>query len=191
MPGIKEIDGDYWIFNFSEANGTLLNGEQIEKTPLADGDLIQIGPFFLYPNIRAMKGSATGGRDERSARCRSRRRASSQMSLPSEQRKTMSLDREHGPFERSGAASARKADAERDAAVDRDGDAHRAADAAGRTGVEDLLGQAQARGRQTRRGFAAQAEAKRGSARRSSTGIRRATCSSPGRPLSSSGARSS
>ena len=27
----------------------MLNGEQIEKTPLADGDLIQIGPFFLYP----------------------------------------------------------------------------------------------------------------------------------------------
>ncbi len=47
--GIKEIDGDYWIFNLSEANGTLLNGEQIEQTPLADGDLIQIGPFFLCP----------------------------------------------------------------------------------------------------------------------------------------------
>src|SRR5262249_61326423 len=47
--GIKEIDGDYWIFNLSDANGTLLNGELIEQTPLADGDLIQIGPFFLYP----------------------------------------------------------------------------------------------------------------------------------------------
>ncbi len=48
--GIKEINGDYWVFNLSEANGTLLNGEQIEQTPLADGDLIQIGPFFLYPD---------------------------------------------------------------------------------------------------------------------------------------------
>jgi hypothetical protein len=47
--GIKEINGDYWIFNLSDANGTLLNGEQIEQTPLADGDLIQLGPFFLYP----------------------------------------------------------------------------------------------------------------------------------------------
>src|SRR5262249_60830423 len=46
--GIKEIEGDYWIFNLSEANGTLLNGEQIEKTPLADGDLIRIGPSVLY-----------------------------------------------------------------------------------------------------------------------------------------------
>src|SRR5262245_66642917 len=46
--GIKEINGDYWVFNLSEANGTLLNGELIEQTPLADGDLIQIGPFYLY-----------------------------------------------------------------------------------------------------------------------------------------------
>jgi hypothetical protein len=47
--GVKEINGDYWIFNLSEANGTLLNGELIEQTPLADGDLIQVGPFFLFP----------------------------------------------------------------------------------------------------------------------------------------------
>src|SRR5919108_1081584 len=47
--GIKEINGDYWIFNLSEANSTLLNGEMIEQTPLADGDLIQVGPFFLFP----------------------------------------------------------------------------------------------------------------------------------------------
>jgi len=47
--GIKEIDGDYWIFNLSGANGTLLNGELIDQTPLADGDLIQIGAFFIYP----------------------------------------------------------------------------------------------------------------------------------------------
>jgi hypothetical protein len=47
--GIKEVNGDYWIFNLSNANGTLLNGELVESTPLADGDLIQIGPFFLHP----------------------------------------------------------------------------------------------------------------------------------------------
>jgi pSer/pThr/pTyr-binding forkhead associated (FHA) protein len=47
--GIKEVGGDYWIFNLSEANGTLLNGELVQSTPLADGDLIQIGPFFLHP----------------------------------------------------------------------------------------------------------------------------------------------
>jgi len=47
--GIKEINGDYWVSNFSQANGTLLNGEQVERTPLADGDLIQIGPFFIHP----------------------------------------------------------------------------------------------------------------------------------------------
>lgn len=47
--GIKEIGGDYWVFNLSEANGTMLNGELVEQTPVADGDVVQIGPFFLYP----------------------------------------------------------------------------------------------------------------------------------------------
>lgn len=51
--GIKEINGDYWIFNLSEANGTLLNGELADQTPLADGDMIQIGPFFLIPRYVA------------------------------------------------------------------------------------------------------------------------------------------
>ena len=51
--GIKEINGDYWIFNLSEANGTLLNGELADQTPLADGDVIQIGPFFLIPRYVA------------------------------------------------------------------------------------------------------------------------------------------
>jgi pSer/pThr/pTyr-binding forkhead associated (FHA) protein len=45
--GLKEINGDYWIFNLSSANGTLLNGDQIEQTPLADGDLLQIGPYLM------------------------------------------------------------------------------------------------------------------------------------------------
>lgn len=51
--GIKEVNGDYWIFNLSEANGTLLNGELVDQTPLADGDVIQIGPFFLLPRYVA------------------------------------------------------------------------------------------------------------------------------------------
>ncbi|MGH9755228.1 MAG: FHA domain-containing protein [Blastocatellia bacterium] len=88
--GIKEIDGDYWIFNLSEANGTLLNGEQIEKTPLADGDLIQIGPFFLYPKY-----------DDKDLRLEVEltvnplpveASSESQVILPAEQRKTMLLD---------------------------------------------------------------------------------------------------
>jgi len=49
--GIKEESGAYWIFNLSNANGTLLNGELVEDTPLADGDLIQIGPFLLRPTF--------------------------------------------------------------------------------------------------------------------------------------------
>ncbi len=44
---IQGAEGDYWLFNLSEENGTLLNGEEIEQGPLTDGDVIQIGPFFL------------------------------------------------------------------------------------------------------------------------------------------------
>ncbi len=88
--GIKEINGDYWIFNLSEANGTLLNGEQIEQTPLADGDLIQIGSFFLYPkyitdglqldielSVKPLPVEAT---------------SSGQLQLPAEERRTVRLD---------------------------------------------------------------------------------------------------
>ena len=45
--GIKQIAGDFWLFNLSASNGTLLNGELAEKGPMADGDLIQIGPYLL------------------------------------------------------------------------------------------------------------------------------------------------
>jgi thioredoxin reductase (NADPH) len=45
--GIKELGGDFWLFNFSQSNGTSLNGELVDKTPLADGDVIQIGPYLL------------------------------------------------------------------------------------------------------------------------------------------------
>jgi FHA domain/Cytochrome c3 len=88
--GIKEIEGDYWIFNLSEANGTLLNGEQIEKTPLADGDLIQIGPFFIYPkyddkDLRLEIEMSVNPLPVEAS-------SSSQVILPAEQRKTMLLD---------------------------------------------------------------------------------------------------
>jgi thioredoxin reductase len=48
--GIKQVGKDYWIYNLSDSNGTLLNGELVERTPLAEGDLIQIGPFLLKVN---------------------------------------------------------------------------------------------------------------------------------------------
>src|SRR4029078_13613374 len=35
--GIKEINGEYWVFNLSSSNRTVLNGELVDKTPLADG----------------------------------------------------------------------------------------------------------------------------------------------------------
>ncbi|HEX5734398.1 MAG TPA: NAD(P)-binding domain-containing protein [Blastocatellia bacterium] len=48
--GIKEFKGEYWIFNLSESNGTLLNGELVDKTSLVDGDVLQIGPYTLQVN---------------------------------------------------------------------------------------------------------------------------------------------
>ena len=45
--GIKQLGSDYWLFNLSRSNGTLLNGELVERAPLAEGDAIQIGPFLL------------------------------------------------------------------------------------------------------------------------------------------------
>ena len=50
--GIKQVGDQLWIFNLSNANGTLLNGALIDKTPLVDGDVIQIGPFVLTPVSR-------------------------------------------------------------------------------------------------------------------------------------------
>jgi hypothetical protein len=88
--GIKEINGDYWVFNLSEANGTLLNGELIEQTPLADGDLIQIGPFFLYPKYTSdgleveVEMSVNPLPVEASS--------SSQLQIPVEERRTIRLD---------------------------------------------------------------------------------------------------
>jgi thioredoxin reductase len=48
--GVKEINNEFWLFNFSESNGTSLNGQLVGKTPLADGDVVQIGPFLLQVN---------------------------------------------------------------------------------------------------------------------------------------------
>ncbi|MEP7270598.1 MAG: FHA domain-containing protein [Acidobacteriota bacterium] len=51
--GITEINSGFWIFNLSNANGTLLNGGLIaDKVPILDGDVIQIGPFILTARLR-------------------------------------------------------------------------------------------------------------------------------------------
>ncbi|HEY6334192.1 MAG TPA: NAD(P)-binding domain-containing protein [Blastocatellia bacterium] len=48
--GIKLIGQEYWLFNLSVSNGTLLNGELVTKVPLADGDVIQVGAFVMKIN---------------------------------------------------------------------------------------------------------------------------------------------
>jgi len=49
--GINEADGRFYFYNFSASSGTTLNGRVVPtETPevLADGDVLQIGPFFLH-----------------------------------------------------------------------------------------------------------------------------------------------
>ncbi|HEY0098355.1 MAG TPA: FHA domain-containing protein, partial [Pyrinomonadaceae bacterium] len=47
--GVRKIDGRFYIFHLSPSNSTTLNGKLVEeKAALADGDVVQIGPFFLF-----------------------------------------------------------------------------------------------------------------------------------------------
>ncbi|HEX8457102.1 MAG TPA: FHA domain-containing protein, partial [Pyrinomonadaceae bacterium] len=47
--GIRKIGGRFYIFHLSPSNSTTLNGDLVqEKAALADGDVVQIGPFFLF-----------------------------------------------------------------------------------------------------------------------------------------------
>ena len=49
--GINGADGRFYLFNFSSSSATTLNGRVIQTEAaevLADGDVVQIGPFFLY-----------------------------------------------------------------------------------------------------------------------------------------------
>jgi predicted CXXCH cytochrome family protein len=45
--GIKEISGEYWLFNLSSSHNTVLNGKPIEQAPIADGDVAEIRPYLL------------------------------------------------------------------------------------------------------------------------------------------------
>ncbi len=48
--GLREIDGRFYVTDLSPSNSTTLNGRLIvfgEPEALADGDVLQIGPFFL------------------------------------------------------------------------------------------------------------------------------------------------
>src|ERR671939_599902 len=48
--GINEADGRFYLYNFSHSSGTTLNGRIVATESaevLADGDVVQIGPYFL------------------------------------------------------------------------------------------------------------------------------------------------
>ncbi|MCC6743230.1 MAG: FHA domain-containing protein [Acidobacteria bacterium] len=46
--GIRQISGDFWVTNLSQGNGTILNGAIVESAPLAAGDILQVGPFYVH-----------------------------------------------------------------------------------------------------------------------------------------------
>jgi pSer/pThr/pTyr-binding forkhead associated (FHA) protein len=49
--GINEADGRFYLYNFSHSSGTTLNGRIVPveaAEALVGGDVIQIGPYFLY-----------------------------------------------------------------------------------------------------------------------------------------------
>jgi hypothetical protein len=50
--GVRETGGLFYLFHLSPSNSTTLNGKLVEgKAELADGDSIQIGPFFVLVRI--------------------------------------------------------------------------------------------------------------------------------------------
>ena len=49
--GINEAEGRFYLYNFSHSSGTTLNGRIVATEAaevVADGDVIQIGPYFLH-----------------------------------------------------------------------------------------------------------------------------------------------
>jgi pSer/pThr/pTyr-binding forkhead associated (FHA) protein len=49
--GVNEAGGRFYLYNFSQSSGTALNGRAVETDTaevIADGDVVQIGPFFVY-----------------------------------------------------------------------------------------------------------------------------------------------
>ncbi len=49
--GITQVGNEFIVFNLAPQNRTLVNGEQVDKFPVGDGDVIQIGPFFLIAGL--------------------------------------------------------------------------------------------------------------------------------------------
>src|SRR5919107_894698 len=46
--GINQLAGDFYITHLSKSNSTTLNGKLVEgRAAIADGDVVQIGPFVL------------------------------------------------------------------------------------------------------------------------------------------------
>ena len=45
--GIREIGGEYWLFNLSQSGTTILDGMLVDQAPLDGNAIVQVGPFLL------------------------------------------------------------------------------------------------------------------------------------------------
>ncbi len=45
--GIREIGGEYWLFNLSRSSTTILDGMLVEQAPLEGSATVQVGPYLL------------------------------------------------------------------------------------------------------------------------------------------------
>ena len=50
--GIKEIGKEFWLFNLSTSNGTNLNGELVEQTPLAGKTAPKNAQVLVYLGVK-------------------------------------------------------------------------------------------------------------------------------------------
>ena len=44
MRMVCERAGEYWIHDLDSCNGTFVNGQLIEESPLSNGDVVHLGP---------------------------------------------------------------------------------------------------------------------------------------------------
>jgi thioredoxin reductase (NADPH) len=45
--GIREIAGEYWVFNLAHSSSTILDGSLVDQAPLEGGATVRVGPYLL------------------------------------------------------------------------------------------------------------------------------------------------
>ena len=60
---VRHGDGSFWAHDVGSLNGTYLNRERIDTSPLSSGDELQVGKFrllFLAPGKSSIAGRSAG-----------------------------------------------------------------------------------------------------------------------------------